>query len=275
MLKTEMRNENTKNIDKMSTMEMLKVIDAENYNAVKAVSNALESIEKAVDAITLSFKNGGRLFYIGAGTSGRLGVLDASECPPTYGVSDNTVIGIIAGGDGALRKAVEGSEDNPLGGINQLKEYDFNKNDVLVGTSAAGGAMYVTNAIEYAKSLGCVTIGITSNQGSVLDKISDISIITDTGAEVVTGSTRMKAGTAQKLVLNMLSTCSMIKMGYVYENLMINLKATNIKLTKRMTGIVCDILECTEDTATELLNQSDWDIKKAIEIYKNRKVETL
>lgn len=275
MLKTEMRNENTKNIDKMSTMEMLKVIDAENYNAVKAVSNALESIEKAVDAITLSFKNGGRLFYIGAGTSGRLGVLDASECPPTYGVSDNTVIGIIAGGDGALRKAVEGSEDNPLGGIEQLKEYDFNKNDVLVGTSAAGGAMYVTNAIEYAKSLGCVTIGITSNQGSVLDKISNISIVTDTGAEVVTGSTRMKAGTAQKLVLNMLSTCSMIKMGYVYENLMINLKATNIKLTKRMTGIVCDILECTEDTATELLNQSDWDIKKAIEIYKNRKAETL
>ena len=275
MLKTEMRNENTKNIDKMSTMEMLKVIDAENYNAVKAVSNALESIEKAVDAITLSFKNGGRLFYIGAGTSGRLGVLDASECPPTYGVSDNTVIGIIAGGDGALRKAVEGSEDNPLGGINQLKEYDFNKNDVLVGTSAAGGAMYVTNAIEYAKSLGCVTIGITSNEGSVLDKISDISIITDTGAEVVTGSTRMKAGTAQKLVLNMLSTCSMIKMGYVYENLMINLKATNIKLTKRMTGIVCDILECTEDTATELLNQSDRDIKKAIEIFKNRKAETL
>lgn len=275
MLKTEMRNENTKHIDKMSTMEMLKVIDAENYNAVKAVSNALESIEKAVDTITLSFKNGGRLFYIGAGTSGRLGVLDASECPPTYGVSDNTVIGIIAGGGGALRKAVEGSEDNPLGGINQLKEYDFNKNDVLVGTSAAGGAMYVTNAIEYAKSLGCVTIGITSNEGSVLDKISDISIITDTGAEVVTGSTRMKAGTAQKLVLNMLSTCSMIKMGYVYENLMINLKATNIKLTKRMTGIVCDILECTEDTATELLNQSDWDIKKAIEIYKNRKAETL
>ena len=275
MLKTEMRNENTKNIDKMSTMEMLKVIDAENYNAVKAVSNALESIEKAVDAITLSFKNGGRLFYIGAGTSGRLGVLDASECPPTYGVSDNTVIGIIAGGDGALRKAVEGSEDNPLGGIKQLKEYDFNKNDVLVGTSAAGGAMYVTNAIEYAKSLGCVTIGITSNQGSVLDKISNISIVTDTGAEAVTGSTRMKAGTAQKLVLNMLSTCSMIKMGYVYENLMINLKATNIKLTKRMTGIVCDILECTEDTATELLNQSDWDIKKAIEIYKNRKAETL
>ena len=275
MLKTEMRNENTKNIDKMSTMEMLKVIDAENYNAVKAVSNALESIEKAVDAITLSFKNGGRLFYIGAGTSGRLGVLDASECPPTYGVSDNTVIGIIAGGDGALRKAVEGSEDNPLGGIKQLKEYDFNKNDVLVGTSAAGGAMYVTNAIEYAKSLGCVTIGITSNEGSVLDKISNISIVTDTGAEVVTGSTRMKAGTAQKLVLNMLSTCSMIKMGYVYENLMINLKATNIKLTKRMTGIVCDILECTEDTATELLNQSDWDIKKAIEIYKNRKAETL
>ena len=275
MLKTEMRNENTKNIDKMSTMEMLKVIDAENYNAVKAVSNALESIAKAVDAITEGFKNGGRLFYIGAGTSGRLGVLDASECPPTYGVSDNTVIGIIAGGDGALRKAVEGSEDNPLGGIEQLKEYNFNKNDVLVGTSAAGGAMYVTNAIEYAKTLGCVTIGITSNQGSKLDNITDISIVTDTGAEVVTGSTRMKAGTAQKLVLNMLSTCSMIKMGYVYENLMINLKATNIKLTKRMTGIVCDILECSEYTATELLNQSDWDIKKAIEIYKNRKAESL
>ena len=272
MLKTEMRNENTKNIDKMSTMEMLKVIDAENYNAVKAVSNAIESIEKAVDAITLGLKSGGRLFYIGAGTSGRLGVLDASECPPTYGVSDNTVIGIIAGGDGALRKAVEGSEDNPLGGIDQLKEYSFSKNDVLVGISAAGGAMYVTNAIGYAKSLGSVTIGITSNAGSILDKICDISIVTDTGAEVITGSTRMKAGTAQKLVLNMLSTCSMIKMGYVYENLMINLKPTNTKLKGRVTGIVCEILNCTADTATKLLDKADWDIKKAIKL--NREDES-
>ena len=268
MLKTEMRNEKTKNIDKMSTMEMLEVINEENYNAVKAVSGALGDIEKAVDAVSKSFKGGGRLFYIGAGTSGRLGVLDASECPPTYGVPDDMVVGIIAGGDGALRKAVEGSEDNPLGGVEQLKERGFCQKDTLVGISAAGGARYVTKAIEYAKSLGAVTVGITSNEGSILDEISDISIVTDTGAEVITGSTRMKAGTAQKLVLNMISTCSMIKMGYVYENLMINLKPTNTKLEARVISIVCDILACTEPEAVELLDRAEWNIKRAIDIYK-------
>ncbi len=269
MLKTELRNENTKNIDKMTTAQMLKVLDNENYNAVKAVTNALKSIEKAVDTVVLSFKNGGRLFYIGAGTSGRLGVLDASECPPTYGVPYDMVIGLIAGGDSALRKATEGSEDNPLEGIEQLKEYGFNNTDVLVGISAAGGATYVNKTIEYAKHLGAVTIGITSNEGCELDKICDISIVTDTGAEVITGSTRMKAGTAQKLVLNMISTCSMIKMGYVYENLMINLKPTNIKLKNRMIGIVCELSNCTPEIATEFLDKADWNIKEALKLLNN------
>jgi N-acetylmuramic acid 6-phosphate etherase len=209
-------------------------------------------------------KNGGRLIYMGAGTSGRLGVLDASECPPTFGVSDDVVIGIIAGGDSALRKASEGAEDDKNAGENDLKKINLTDKDVVIGISAAGGARYVINALLYAKSIGCKTIGITSNENSLLDRTSDISIVTDTGAEVVTGSTRMKAGTAQKLVLNMLSTCAMIKTGKVYENLMINLKPTNEKLTGRMIRIVSEIKGISEEQAKKLLDNNEWNIRKAV-----------
>ena len=264
MLKTEMRNPKTTEIHKLSTLEQLKLMNEENMNAVMAVEAELSNIAVAVEAISEALKNGGRLFYIGAGTSGRLGVIDAAECPPTFGVDYNTVIGIIAGGDETLRKASEGAEDNPDAGIDDLKSYDFCKKDVLVGISAAGGAKYVNNAICYANDLGCVTVGISSNKGSEIDTISKISICPDTGAEVITGSTRLKAGTAQKLILNMLSTVSMIQCGYVYENLMINLKPTNIKLKARVIRIVCEILKCSEEHAIKELDSCDWNISAVV-----------
>ena len=266
MLKTEMRNPKTTHIDQMSTLQQLQIISEENFNAVKAVEAELPHIAEAADAITAAFKEGGRLFYIGAGTSGRLGVLDASECPPTFGVGHNMVVGIIAGGDGALRKASENAEDDPQAGKKDLMAHELCGKDIVVGISAAGGAGYVISALEYARGLGCVTVGITSNDGSPLDELADISICTDTGAEVITGSTRMKAGTAQKLVLNMLSTAAMINSGYVYENMMINLRPTNIKLRKRMIGIVCEIVGCGEDKAEELLEKGGWSIPAAVEM---------
>ena len=271
MLRTEMRNPNTTHIDKMSTMEMLQVIQAENINAVNAVGAQLEDIGKAVDAITEAFNAGGRLIYMGAGTSGRTGVIDATECPPTFGVAPGQVVGIIAGGKETMFRASENQEDNAEAGVKDLKEKELTGKDVVVGVSAAGGAAYVIGGLEYAKSLGCVTVGLTSNAGTLLDQTADISIVCDTGPEVITGSTRMKAGTSQKLVLNMLSTCPMIKTGKVYENLMINLSATNEKLIQRMKRIVSEITGITTDEAEKYLQQSDWNIRKAIALYEARK----
>ena len=264
MLKTEMRNPKTTHIDKMDTLSMLKVVNEENMNSVKAVEAELENIAKAVDAITAGFAKGGRLFYIGAGTSGRIGVLDASECPPTYGVPDDMVIGIIAGGDKCLRSASENAEDIGERGVEDLAKYDIMANDVVVGISVAGGAQYVLAALDYAKSKGATTVGLTSNADSALAEQADIAICPDTGAEVITGSSRMKGGNSQKFVLNMLSTCAMLKSGYVYENLMINLKPSNIKLRKRMIGIVQEILVCDELQAEKLLDANDWNIKEAV-----------
>lgn len=271
MLRTEMRNPNTTHIDKMSTMEMLRVIQEENVNAVNAVGAQLENIAKAVEAITEAFNNGGRLIYMGAGTSGRTGVIDATECPPTFGVQPGQVVGIIAGGNDTMFRASENQEDNAEAGVKDLKEKNLTGKDVVVGVSAAGGAAYVIGALEYAKSLGCVTVGLTSNAGTLLDQTADISIVCDTGPEVITGSTRMKAGTSQKLVLNMLSTCPMIKTGKVYENLMINLSATNEKLIQRMKRIVAEITGITTDEAERYLQQSDWNIRRAIALYEAQK----
>lgn len=264
MLKTEMRNPRTMNLDKMSTREMVQVINDEMKNAVLAVDEEVPNIEKAVDVVAERIKNGGRLIYMGAGTSGRLGILDAAECPPTFGVDGNTVVGIMAGGDKCLRSASENQEDSGEAAIKDLKGIELTGKDALVGISVAGGAQYVIEALNYAKSLGCATIAITSNKGSKIDEIADISICPDTGAEVVTGSTRMKAGTAQKIILNMLSTCAMIKQGYVYENLMINLKPTNIKLKKRVISIVMDITEKSEEEAIRGLEENNWVIKDTI-----------
>ena len=265
-----MRNEKTTHIDKMSTIEMLRVIQEENYNAVKSLEDAMPDIALAVDAASAAIRNGGRLIYLGCGTSGRLGVLDASECPPTYGVSPDTVIGIIAGGDKCLRSAAENAEDVGANGVLDLKAISLTGKDCVVGLSVAGEAAYVIEALKYAKSLGCVTVGITCNRNTTLDTMPDISICTDTGAEVITGSTRMKAGTAQKLVLNMLSTCAMIHQGHVYENLMVNLKPSNIKLRARTIRITAQITGLSEGEAEKLLEAHNWVIRQAVNAHKDK-----
>ncbi len=265
MLKTEMRNPATKHFDKMETAQMLRIMNEENMNAVKAVGNCIDAVSKAVEAVSAGLSKGGRLFYVGAGTSGRLGVIDAAECPPTFGVDNGRVIGIIAGGKDAMFRANEGGEDSREAAVADIGAYSLTPNDTVVGISAAGGAAYVVGALEYAKEKGCVTVAVTSNENSKIGAVADIEIVTDTGAEVVTGSTRLKAGTAQKLVLNMISTCAMVKNGYVYENLMINLRPTNVKLRGRMIRIVSEILEISEEDAEKRLDLADWNIRKAVE----------
>lgn len=267
-LQTEMRNPATTHIDTMTTAEMLVCIQRENENAAYAVGQALPSIEKACDCIADRLAKGGRLFYMGAGTSGRLGVLDAAECPPTYGVSPELVVGILAGGPKCMCRAGEHEEDNAAAGMRDLQAHNLNGKDVVVGISAAGNAAYVVGALEYANSLGCATIGITSNHGTKITESAQYTIVTETGAEVVTGSTRMKAGTAQKMVLNMLSTVAMIKLGHVYENMMVNLKPSNEKLTKRVISIVEEITGLAPSDAKELLDANDWNIRKSVDAYR-------
>ena len=206
---------------------------------------------------------------MGAGTSGRLGVVDASEIPPTYGVRD-VVIGIIAGGNDCMFNAKEGVEDDKELGQGDIAKYELTTLDVVVGISANGNAGYIVSALEFAKSKGCTIMCITCNPNGKLAKMCDVSMVTETGAEVVTGSTRMKAGTAQKLILNMLSTCAMIKTGKVYENLMINLRPTNLKLRNRMIYIVTEIVGCTATDAEIALEKSDWDIRTAVDLIKNK-----
>ena len=267
MLRTEMRNEKTRHIDKMETIDMVKVMNEENMNSVLAVEKALPMVAKAVDAIAAAMEKGGKLVYIGAGTSGRLGVIDASECPPTFGVPHELVQGIIAGGKERMFVAGENEEDRYEKGIADVENV-LNGNDVLVGISAAGGAKYIIGALETAKAKGCTTVAVTSNEGSAITKVADIAICCDTGPEVITGSTRLKAGNSQKFVLNMLSTCAMIKTGKVYENLMINLKPSNEKLRLRVIRITSQILEVEESVAEALLEKNGWDIRKTIESVK-------
>lgn len=264
---TEKRNEHTLHIDKMSTKEMLCAIQRENVRAVESVGKAVEEIEKAVDGIFVRMRRGGRLFYVGCGTSGRIGVLDASELPPTFGVSPDLVVGIIAGGDKALRTAVEGAEDSYESGRTDIAGYGITEKDSVIGISAAGGAAYVLGAMEYAKMQGAFAVGLTSNEGTKIGSVADCCIVTDTGAEAITGSTRMKAGTAQKLILNMISTSLMVKAGYVYENFMINLQPTNIKLKQRMIGIVSELTGKNKAESEKLLEDNAWSIKKAVSLF--------
>ena len=264
MLETEKRNPNSMHIDTATTAEMLQIMQQDNYNALKAVDEALPEIEKVVDIVADSFSRGGRLFYVGAGTSGRLGVLDASECPPTFGVSPNQVVGIIAGGEYCLTHSSEGREDNADEGQRDLVAHNVCDKDVVIGISAAGGAAYVIGALEYANKIGAVTISFSCNGDTPMEKSAKYSIVTHTGAEVIAGSTRLKCGTAQKLVLNMITTCAMIKTGKVYENLMINVKPVNKKLRERVIRIVKEIKKCDEKAAIELLESADWDIRKAV-----------
>lgn len=264
-LRTEQRNEASRNIHKMDTLSMLRLINQENRNSVEAVELALERVAQACDVIAQRIANGGRLFYIGAGTSGRLGVMDAAECPPTYGVPKDQVIGIIAGGDGCLRSAAEAQEDDPQAAVTDLKAYNLCDKDVVVGISASGGASYVVGALSYANQVGAFTISLCSNPDSPMEQQAQIGIVTDTGPEVITGSTRMKSGNAQKFVLNMLSTVAMVKNGKVYENLMINLKPSNQKLRNRMVGIVIQILGCEPEKAVKLLEENQWSIQNVID----------
>lgn len=261
---TEQRNAASMDIDRLNALEIVKIINREDQRVPLAVERCLPQIAQAVEKIVAAFQRGGRLIYIGAGTSGRLGVLDASECPPTYGVSPDMVVGIIAGGERALRQPIEGAEDNPQQGQTDLEKIRFSAQDVLVGIAASGRTPYVIGALNYAKSLNAVTIAVASNPDSAMAKIADIAIETVVGQEVLTGSSRMKSGTAQKLVLNMLTTASMILMGKCYQNLMVDVQASNEKLRARALRIVMQATECSEETAQQTLQRADNNAKLAI-----------
>ena len=261
---TEQRNPNTMNIDTLSTLDMVKLINQEDHRVADAVGEVTDKIAQAVDVIAEKLAAGGRLIYSGAGTSGRLGILDAVECPPTYSTDPETVQALMAGGYGAIFKAVEGAEDSKELGVEDMKKIHFSQKDVLVGIAASGRTPYVRGCMEYAKQLGAPTIAVTCCPGSELDQFADIGIAPAPGPEVVTGSTRMKSGTAQKMVLNMLSTGAMIKLGKVYGNLMVDVKPSNEKLIRRCVTIVCSAAECTEAEATKALEACDYRPKVAI-----------
>lgn len=263
-LLTETRNPRSAHIDKCSTEEIVRIINAEDKTVAEAVEKETAQIAKLIDAGVVALENGGRLIYIGAGTSGRLGVLDAAECRPTYGVDDNTVVGLIAGGRGAMFSAVEGAEDSLTLAEEELRAIDFTSRDVLVGLAASGRTPYVIGGLQYAKSIGAVTGSVACTANAEISAIADIPIEVLTGAEVVTGSTRMKAGTAQKMVLNMLSTGVMIRLGKVMGNLMVDVQATNDKLKARAVRIVMEAAEVDKATAELALQQNGGSAKKAI-----------
>jgi N-acetylmuramic acid 6-phosphate etherase len=254
-ISTEQRNKNTMNIDIASTREILVMINNEDKIVPLAVEKVIDQIEKVVDIATKTVSEGGRVIYIGAGTSGRLGVLDASECPPTFGVSSNVFVGIIAGGDRALRISSESTEDSREVVIKDLKTFNLTKKDFLIGLAASGRTPYSVSAVEYANSLGCSTACITTSQNSPIAKVAKYPIEAITGAEPITGSTRMKSGTAQKLILNMISTATMIKLGKVYENLMIDVKMSNKKLVSRGIGFVMTVTDCDAKTASHYVEK--------------------
>ncbi len=255
-------------LEKMSSEDLLKKINEEDTKVATAVALVIPEITRLVDALIERFKKGGRLFYIGAGTSGRLGILDASEIPPTFGMPHDKVIGIIAGGDGAIRKAVEFAEDNTMQAWKDLKEFDINKNDTLVGIAASGTTPYVLGGIKDAKANGLLTAGITNNPGSPLATQTDISIAVNVGPEFVTGSTRMKSGTSQKLVLNMISTALMIKIGRVEGNKMVDMQLSNNKLVDRGTRYLVEALNMPYEEAEKALKKHG-SVREAIKAFQN------
>ena len=261
---TEQRNPNSMHVDSLSALEIVQLMNQEDKQVPLAIEKCLPQIAQAVECIVAAFQQGGRLIYIGAGTSGRLGVLDASECPPTFGVSPEMVKGIIAGGERALRHPIEGAEDSKAQAVADLQTIQFSSKDVLVGIAASGRTPYVVGALEYAKSLGSATVSIASNPNSAMANIVDIAIDTVVGPEVLTGSSRLKSGTAQKLVLNMLTTASMILMGKCYQNLMVDVQASNEKLKARAIRIVMQATDCDKALAEETLKQADQNAKLAI-----------
>ncbi|EJD6663297.1 N-acetylmuramic acid 6-phosphate etherase [Providencia sp. CRE-3FA-0001] len=261
---TESRNAASTHIDQLPTLQMLQVINNEDKQVPLAVEKVLPEIAQLVDKVADAFLNGGRLIYSGAGTSGRLGILDASECPPTYGTPHEQVVGLIAGGHQAIFRAVENAEDKPELGEQDLKNIQFNEKDILVGIAASGRTPYVLGSLAYANKIGATTAAISCNPNSPIANAADIAITPVVGAEVVTGSSRMKAGTAQKLVLNMITTGAMIRIGKVFGNLMVDVEATNAKLIERQTKIVMEATDCDRATAETALQQCDRHCKTAI-----------
>jgi len=263
-LTTEQRNDRSRNIDQLSTLEIISLMNKEDGTVAEAVEKALPQIEAAIEAIYHTLKNNGRLFYVGAGTSGRLGVLDAAECPPTFCTPPELVQAIIAGGESAIFTAVEGAEDCREDGAKDLERKGITKSDVVVGIAASGRTPYVIGALEYARSLGAVTVSLACNQNAEISQYADHKIEVVVGPEILSGSTRLKSATAQKMILNMLSTTTMIKLGKIYDNLMVDLHASNIKLVERAKRIVMEITGVAYEEAAEALKLTNQKVKPAI-----------
>lgn len=261
---TEQRNPDSMQLDQLTSLQIVQLMNQQDKLVPLVIEAQLEQIATAVDKIVAALQQGGRLIYLGAGTSGRLGVLDASECPPTFGTSPEQIIGIIAGGEIALRQAVEGAEDNQAQAQQDLQQIQLNANDVLVGIAASGRTPYVLSGLHYAKQMGATTIAIMSNPNSAMAACADIAIETVVGAEILTGSSRLKSGTAQKLVLNMLSTASLVQMGKCYQNLMVDVQAKNEKLQARAIRIVMQATDCSQAQAEQALQQANNQCKLAI-----------
>lgn len=261
---TESRNENSMDLDILSCREIAQLMNDEDKKVPEAISYELDNIAYVIDLVAKAFEKGHRLFYMGAGTSGRLGVLDASECPPTFGVTKDMVIGLIAGGDYALRNAVEKAEDSKEFGKKDLQQHNLEKGDVVVGIAASGRTPYVIGGLEYANSLGCNTAAIACNKGSEIGKIADIAIEVIVGPEILTGSSRLKAGTSQKLICNMITTGAMIRTGKSYHNLMVNVVQSNEKLHVRAENIVIDATGVERETARKFIDEADGVVKTAI-----------
>ncbi|MFI6999913.1 N-acetylmuramic acid 6-phosphate etherase [Nocardia sp. NPDC050175] len=263
-LTTEEANPRTSALDSMSVEELLRTMNSEDAGIASAVAQAIPEITRAVDLIVAARGHGGRLIYVGAGTSGRLGVLDAVECPPTFGTAPDEVIGLIAGGSVAFAHAVEGAEDDPARAVNDLTDIDLTADDVIVALAASGRTPYAIGAVRHGRAIGAATVGVSCNRGAELSAYADVGIEIDTGPEVLTGSTRLKAGTAQKMVCNMLSTATMVQSGKVYGNLMVDLKPTNAKLVDRSRRIIADATGVDLATAAALLDAADGHPKTAI-----------
>ncbi len=261
---TETQNELTKNLDAMSHLEIVTVMNSEDAKIAKVIEGVLPEIAEAAKWATQSFEAGGRLIYMGAGTSGRLGVLDAAECPPTFGVSPELVVGLIAGGEKAFIKAVEGAEDSLELGVSELKAINLNNKDTVIGIAASGRTPYICAGLEYANSLGCKTVSISCNDNSKIGQYAKLKIEAVTGPEVLTGSTRLKAGTAQKMILNMISTASMVGFGKVYKNFMVDVMQTNEKLKTRAENIVMSATDTDRETAKQKLQEAEGSAKLAI-----------
>jgi N-acetylmuramic acid 6-phosphate etherase len=267
---TEARNPASERIDTLSPLEIVRLINAEDARVPQAVGREAERIAKAIEVIAAALRNGGRLVYIGAGTSGRLGVLDASECPPTFSTPPEMVVGLIAGGYGALTRAIEGAEDHPETAENDLAAIHLSPSDVLVGIATSGRTPYVIGGLKYARRIGAHAIGLACNDGSALSDCADLMITPVVGPEVISGSTRLKAGTATKLVLNMLTTGAMVLLGKTYGNLMVDLKATNTKLIARTRRIVAELTGLSETDAEEHLARAGGELKTAVVAYRRQ-----